>query len=162
MFFIAAFIPMLVGALWYGPLFGKAWQKTVGLSDEDIAGGNMPLIFGLSYFLSVILAMGVAFMLVIHQASIPGLFADFDPNGPEAADLKSFMSKYGNVHRTWSHGVVHGIFGSIFLFLPVISIKALFERRSGKYIFINWGYWTVVLAAMGALLCATLTWAPMV
>ena len=40
----------MVGAIWYGVLFGKAWQNAAGLSDEDVQGGNMALIFGLTLF----------------------------------------------------------------------------------------------------------------
>ena len=42
--------------------------------------------------------------------------------------------------------------GGAFAFLsivPVIVIKALFERRNGAYIFINVAYWLVVFALMG-------------
>ncbi|MFN7158027.1 MAG: DUF1761 family protein, partial [Erythrobacter cryptus] len=37
----------LVGALWYGVIFGKAWQRAAGLAEADLARGNMALIFGL-------------------------------------------------------------------------------------------------------------------
>lgn len=46
----------LLGGLWYGPLFGKAWQRNVGLSDEQVAGANMPRTLGLSLILSLIAA----------------------------------------------------------------------------------------------------------
>ena len=26
----------VVGAIWYGVLFGKVWQRAAGLSDEDV------------------------------------------------------------------------------------------------------------------------------
>jgi len=39
----------VVGAIWYGVLFGKAWQKAAGLSDEVVQSGSMPLIFGLTF-----------------------------------------------------------------------------------------------------------------
>lgn len=48
---------MLLGALWYSPrLFGKAWQRGAGLSDSDLAGGNMALIYGLAFLLSLLAA----------------------------------------------------------------------------------------------------------
>ena len=44
-----------VGAVWYTALFGKAWQKAVGLSHEQLKGGaNMPLIFGLCFVLELV------------------------------------------------------------------------------------------------------------
>lgn len=47
----------VVGAIWYGVLFGKAWQKAAGLSDEDIQTGNMAVIFGLTFLFEMLIAM---------------------------------------------------------------------------------------------------------
>ncbi len=46
-----------VGALWYGVLFGKAWQNAAGMSDEDVQSGNMALIFGLTLLFEILIAM---------------------------------------------------------------------------------------------------------
>ncbi len=52
---IGAFI---LGALWYSPLlFSKAWQKEVGLSDEDLKDSNMVKTFGTSFVLQFIAAV---------------------------------------------------------------------------------------------------------
>lgn len=41
----AAFIPMIMGFLWYGPmLFQKAWMKEMNFTQKDVEGGNMLLI----------------------------------------------------------------------------------------------------------------------
>lgn len=160
MFFVAALIPMVVGSIWYGPLFGKKWMNINNFTEEYLKEGNMAVIMGVSYFLSLMLALALSGS-VIHQSQIPGLFANFDPTGPEVADMQAFMTKYGDVHRTFTHGVVHGIINSIFLALPLIAINALFERRGATYIFVHFGYWLITIALMGGLLCATLKWAPM-
>lgn len=47
----------LVGAIWYGVLFGKAWQKAAGMSDDQLQGANMPLIFGLTYLAELVIAL---------------------------------------------------------------------------------------------------------
>ncbi|WP_416830875.1 MAG: DUF1761 domain-containing protein [Erythrobacter sp.] len=47
----------VVGAIWYGVLFGKAWQRAAGLSDEDVQTGNMALIFGLTFLFEMLIAM---------------------------------------------------------------------------------------------------------
>jgi len=93
---------------------------------------------------------------------IPGLFMDHDPAGPAVAEMKAFANKYADVHRTWSHGAVHGVIAAISVALPLIGINSLFERRGWKYIGIHFGYWLLALALMGALLCATLKYAPLV
>jgi hypothetical protein len=48
---------MVLGALWYSPLlFGRRWQAETGLSDGDLAKGNMPLIYGLAFVSSMVAA----------------------------------------------------------------------------------------------------------
>ncbi|MFZ1743033.1 MAG: DUF1761 domain-containing protein [Pontixanthobacter sp.] len=59
--FLAVFLGALaffaVGAVWYSFLFSKAWQREVGLSDAQLKGGNMPLIFGLCFLLELLIAL---------------------------------------------------------------------------------------------------------
>lgn len=31
-----AIISMPIGAIWYGPLFGKKWMEIVGMKEEDV------------------------------------------------------------------------------------------------------------------------------
>ena len=48
---------LVLGAIWYSPvLFGKIWQRAAGLSDEQATSGNMAVIFGLAFVLSLIAA----------------------------------------------------------------------------------------------------------
>ena len=48
---------LVLGGAWYSPLlFGKAWQRAAGLSDEQASSGNMAMIFGLAFVLSLIAA----------------------------------------------------------------------------------------------------------
>ncbi len=55
---------MILGALWYSPLlFGRVWQRGAGLSDADLAGGNMVLIYGLAFVLSLVAAAMFALFL---------------------------------------------------------------------------------------------------
>ena len=55
---------LVVGGLWYSPaLFGKAWQRKAGLSDEQAKSGNMAMIFGLTFVLSVVAAYVFAMFL---------------------------------------------------------------------------------------------------
>jgi hypothetical protein len=46
-----------VGALWYGVLFAKPWQRAAGLSNSQLRQGNMGVIFGLAFALEVLVAM---------------------------------------------------------------------------------------------------------
>ena len=60
----------VVGAIWYGVLFGKAWQKAAGLSDEDVQTGSMPLIFGLTFLFEMLIAM-VLWHLIARTGAAP-------------------------------------------------------------------------------------------
>lgn len=62
---IAAALSMFViGGIWYSPLlFDKAWQRAAGLSDEQRAKGNVPLIFGGAFVLTLIMAANLAFFI---------------------------------------------------------------------------------------------------
>jgi hypothetical protein len=56
---LAAVAAFAVGAVWYGLLFAKAWQSAVGLSDETLKSGNMPLIFGLTLLFELLMAIAL-------------------------------------------------------------------------------------------------------
>lgn len=58
---VAAFI---VGGLWYSPLlFAKAWQREAGLSDEQINGANMGMIFAAAFVLMFLASLVFALFL---------------------------------------------------------------------------------------------------
>jgi hypothetical protein len=63
---------MALGALWYSPmLFGKAWQEGAGLSDEALARGNMALIYGLAFALSIAAAAVFALLMGHRHGLLP-------------------------------------------------------------------------------------------
>tara|TARA_R110000737_G_scaffold52607_1_gene73964 strand:- start:300 stop:791 length:492 start_codon:yes stop_codon:yes gene_type:complete len=161
MVFVAALIPFLLGALWYGPLFGKPWMKVNGFTEEYLKKGNMAVIFGVSYLFCAMFSMMLS-AYTIHQTSVYGLMM---PEIQEAGstiqtDMIDFMNKYGDRHRTFSHGAVHGLLFAIFIALPMIGVNSLFERRGWKYTMIHWGYWAVSAILICGLLCATLEFPP--
>lgn len=66
---LAALAFFIVGAIWYGVLFGKAWQAAAGLSDEDVQSGNMALIFGLTFLFEMLIALVLAHQFAMTGAS---------------------------------------------------------------------------------------------
>jgi hypothetical protein len=46
-----------VGALWYGVLFSKPWQRAAGLTNSQLQTGNMALIFALTFAFEMLIAM---------------------------------------------------------------------------------------------------------
>lgn len=60
----AAVSSFVVGGLWYTPaLFGKAWQREAGVTDEQIKTGNPAKIFGGALVLSIVAAVVFAMFL---------------------------------------------------------------------------------------------------
>jgi hypothetical protein len=62
---IAAALSMFVlGAVWYSPLlFVKPWAKAAGLEIDYANRGNFPLILGISFVLTLIMAANLAFFV---------------------------------------------------------------------------------------------------
>lgn len=77
---VAAILAFALGGLWYAPfLFGKAWQRESGLSDEQIADANMGATFGIAFVWALLGAIAFA------------LFLGSDP-GPVMATGAGFMA----------------------------------------------------------------------
>ncbi len=66
---LAALAFFVIGAIWYGVLFGKAWQKAAGLDDADLQGANMALIFGLTLAFELLIALVLAHQFAMTGAS---------------------------------------------------------------------------------------------
>jgi hypothetical protein len=61
---VSALSTFLIGGLWYSPaVFGKAWMKENGFTEEDMKKGSMGKIFGLAFFLALISAMNLAMFM---------------------------------------------------------------------------------------------------
>lgn len=58
--FLGAAAFFAVGALWYGVIFGKVWQRAAGLPDTAAKSGNMPLIFGLTFLFELLISVMLA------------------------------------------------------------------------------------------------------
>ncbi|RHW17132.1 DUF1761 domain-containing protein [Sphingomonas gilva] len=113
----------LVGGLWYGPLFGKAWQAARGLSDEALReGANMGLIFGLTFLLNVV----------------------------SAFVLDHTLGTYGDPDMTLSLMIAGGI--ALGFVIPAMGVNYLFSRMSFRLFLIDAGYWFVIYCVMGAIL----------
>ncbi|EDP96671.1 DUF1761 domain-containing protein [Kordia algicida OT-1] len=134
---VAALSTLVIGFLWYGPLFGKAWMKETGITEAQAQKG-MPLRFGLS----VVLAFFAIFFIYVNSVVTGGI----PPDELHGIDV----SRY----HTFGHGVVHGISVALFIAMPVLVTNALFEQKSFKYMLINVGYWIVTFAIMGGIVNA--------
>ncbi len=149
----ASFIPFLLAFAWFHPkLFGgDTWTKVAGLTPEQAATPVKPLKAMLTIIFNFFLAFGI-FGLSVHQAgifSVVGGNADLLKTGVGA----EFMAAYGQNHLTFGHGAFHGLIAAITFILPVLMYAVIFERKSAKYLWINWGYWILSLVLMGGVIC---------
>ncbi len=155
---LAALVPILLGFIWYHPnVFGKAWMKESGLTEESLKGANMIKILGISFLCCFFIAFSVNFF-VIHQYGLYALLAG-DPElytvgSPAYLELKELLAKYGGNFRTFKHGALHGLIVGLLFVFPIIQVNALFERKSFKYVAINASFWILCLVIMGAIICA--------
>lgn len=61
---VASLSTFLIGGLWYSPaVFGKAWMKENGFTEESLKNSNMIKIFGLSFILGFIAAINLAMFM---------------------------------------------------------------------------------------------------
>jgi hypothetical protein len=78
----AAVSSFVLGGLWFGPLFGKAWMRASGVTEEMVASANMARTLGVSFVLQLIIAGVLAafigpeatFGFAVAAASAAGLF----------------------------------------------------------------------------------------
>lgn len=126
---IAAIIPMALGMLWYHrSLFGKAWMKEAGITEESAKQANMAVMLGLTFVVSFVLAFGM-YIFVMQE---PSMMCS------ESETMPAFL-----------HGAIHGSLAAVVLGIPALLVNALFEMKSLKYMIINGLYWVVAMAIMG-------------
>ena len=108
-----------VGAVWYTALFGKAWQREVGLSAEQLSGGrNMMLIMGTCLLLEFVVVLMLGHM-----------FARLQPS-----DHVKMMMATGF---------------ALAIMAPAVGINYLYQRKSLKLFLIDAGHFVVGMAAVG-------------
>jgi hypothetical protein len=66
---VAGVSAFLIGGIWYGPLFGRAWMKEFGFTEEDLKQRNIPKTFGLSLVLALFAAINLD-MFIGAEASL--------------------------------------------------------------------------------------------
>lgn len=124
---IAALMPMVAGFAWYHKaLFGNAWMKSIGKTEDDLQNGNMPVTFGVAYVAAFIVSMILYQVISGHDDPLPG----------------------------YAHGAFHGGQIAVMIAVPVLVSNSLFEQKSWTNILINGAYWIVAISLMGAVVGA--------
>lgn len=113
-----------VGAIWYGPLFGKSWRQLTGITDEMVKAGPQPgqnptwliMLLAFLFELLVVLMLG-------HNVA---------RTNPEPHVIMMMAVGFGAV-----------------IMAPAIGINYLFQMRPGSLYAIDAGYMVVGMAAAG-------------
>jgi len=69
---IAGIAPMIVGFLWYGPLFGKLWMSLIGFSEErlnELKKRGMGRYYGIAFVAALLTAFVLAWLGKIGDAN---------------------------------------------------------------------------------------------
>ena len=134
---VAAIVPTIIGALWYGPIFGKQWLASTGKTEEYFReNGNMPVNMAASFALSMVLAFAIKALIELTH-------------GVQFQHLSDEI--VGSFH-TFKHGALHGLMFSAFFIFPFFIINGLFELRGAKNYWIHIGYWLICCTLMGGIL----------
>ena len=152
----AAFIPLIIGYIWYHPsVFGSA-IKTANGSDTNTKG-HAPWVYLLAIVCSYFIARSLG-SIVIHQYGMLSMLAD-QPDlhiagTPLNIVIQGLLDKYGDHFRSFKHGALHGALTGVYLVLPILAVIAIFEKKRWTWLAIHAGYWILCLALMGAIVCA--------
>ncbi len=122
---------MVLGFLWYGPLFGKAWMKEMGMnmpSPEEMKAMQKKMTK--SYILMFIGALVMAYVLA-HNVVMGSAFFDMQGVGI---------------------GLQAGFWNWLGIAAPVLMGAVLWEKKTRKWFMITAGYYLVLMLIMGALL----------
>ncbi len=124
---VSAIAAMVLGALWYGPLFGKSWMSASGMTDKKLKEMKSKGM-GKSYVLNFISTLVMAYILALF-VGITGATTAM------AGIALSFWIWLG--------------------FMATLTLgSVLWEGRSAKLYFLNNAYNLISLAVMGAILAA--------
>ena len=121
---VAALASFIIGALWYGPLFGKKWMELNGFTKENIKDGglSMPVILIVNYVATALAALALAMFIGAEANAGFGIFA--------------------------------GVMIAVFWIGTSRLNDVLYEKKPMGLFWINVGYYLVIYAIMGAILGA--------
>ena len=86
---VAGVSAFVLGGLWYGPLFGKAWMRHSGMTEDRIKAGSPAKIYGGALMLSLL----AAFVFAMFLGPKPGV--EFATGAGFAAGLAWVAASFG-------------------------------------------------------------------
>lgn len=120
---VAGVAAFMVGGVWYGALFSKAWMDARGLTKEQVqaGGGNVGAMFGITAALDVVMAFFADHVLSTYTTT-----PDF------------------NFALMITGGLALGFV------IPAMGVNYLYQQASMKLFLIDAGHWLFAFLAMGA------------
>lgn len=123
--FLAALAAFMMGFGWYTALFGKAWQRLTGLTDEE-ANSGMAVAHGGAFLMMMFIAFGINFVVGLHPVE----------------------------EQTFIHGGFHGLLIGLLYCVPALSIHYLYQRKPLQLWLIDASYVLIFCGLMGGVLAA--------
>lgn len=125
---VAAIVYFAIGALWYTALFGKAWMKAVGKTEEELRQNASALPYIGTFVSNLILCFVLA------------LFIEYLLNDPAL--------------RTFVHGMRIAFMAWVGFVATLMAMNALFQRSSLRLYLIDAGYALVAMLISGGIIAA--------
>ncbi|MCJ7553718.1 MAG: DUF1761 domain-containing protein [Ignavibacteriaceae bacterium] len=120
---VCGIVSLVVGAMWYGPVFGKLWMKQYNYTEEELRKDFNPAkIYGLAVLGHVIMALVLAYLISLTNAS-------------------SVMDGIRVSFSAWLGFIAMTMF-----------VNTLFARKSYTLFFIDSGYQLVNMILFGIIL----------
>lgn len=127
--FVAALCSIVLGFLWYGPLFGKPWMKMMGIDPKSIDKEKMK---GMNKTYAIMTLTTLLMSYVMAHSLI-------------------FASSY-----TQTYGIAAGLMAAFWnwlgFMLPILTGDQLWGGKPWKLLPITSGYYLVSLSLMGIIL----------
>lgn len=126
---VAAISSMVVGSVWYGPLFGKQWMMLSGMTGEKMKAAKakgMGKSYGLMFVGSLVMAYVLAHSLVFASTYL-------DASGASAGVMTGFWNWLGFV-------------------APVTLGTVLWDGKPWKLWVLNNAHYLISLVVMGVIL----------
>ncbi|MDO8563777.1 MAG: DUF1761 domain-containing protein [Nanoarchaeota archaeon] len=122
---LCALASMVIGSLWYGPLFGKTWMKLSGMTKEQIAKGKK-MNMTPYYFAAFIMSLLTAYVLewLINALNVPSI----------------------------SGALLLGVLVWLGFYVTTLSSSVLWEGKPFKLYLLNISYGLVLFLAISAIL----------
>jgi hypothetical protein len=129
---VSVVVSWLIGGLWYGPLFNKAWAKEMGFTaDMKPTGAELGKVMALNIFGTFLMALVLGHEVLIWRASTWNA-------GPD------------------HHSAIYGFFAGFMTWLgfvvPIMLNQVAFERKTWKLFGINAGFQFISMQVMAMIL----------